>query len=79
MVCQWWGDTPGARNSRDVPLGVRLTSSAVHRGGVWQGALPLVELVNLAPTRTAGILADEMGLGKTIQTISLLSHLACEK
>jgi SNF2 family DNA or RNA helicase len=26
-----------------------------------------------------GILADEMGLGKTIQTIALLTHLACEK
>ncbi|RWS30237.1 Helicase domino-like protein, partial [Leptotrombidium deliense] len=26
-----------------------------------------------------GILADEMGLGKTIQTIALLSHLACDK
>ena len=25
-----------------------------------------------------GILADEMGLGKTIQTISLLSSLACD-
>lgn len=25
-----------------------------------------------------GILADEMGLGKTIQTIALLSYLACE-
>lgn len=26
-----------------------------------------------------GILADEMGLGKTIQTIALMSALACEK
>ncbi|KAL6784904.1 hypothetical protein ACKKBG_A01610 [Auxenochlorella protothecoides x Auxenochlorella symbiontica] len=36
-------------------------------------------LVTLYQKRLNGILADEMGLGKTIQTISLLSHLACEK
>ena len=29
--------------------------------------------------RLNGILADEMGLGKTIQTIALLSFLACEE
>lgn len=29
--------------------------------------------------RLNGILADEMGLGKTIQTIALLSYLACDK
>ncbi|KAL3239672.1 chromatin-remodeling protein SWR1 [Nakaseomyces bracarensis] len=36
-------------------------------------------LASLYNNRTNGILADEMGLGKTIQTISLLTYLACEK
>ncbi|KAI5781835.1 helicase swr1 [Geopyxis carbonaria] len=36
-------------------------------------------LVGLYNNQTNGILADEMGLGKTIQTIALISHLACEK
>ncbi|KAK9354877.1 SNF2 family N-terminal domain-containing protein [Lipomyces doorenjongii] len=36
-------------------------------------------LAGLYNSGTNGILADEMGLGKTIQTISLLSYLACEK
>ncbi|KAK7202856.1 SNF2 family N-terminal domain-containing protein [Myxozyma melibiosi] len=36
-------------------------------------------LAGLYNNGTNGILADEMGLGKTIQTISLLSYLACEK
>ncbi|CCE62864.1 hypothetical protein TPHA_0D02260 [Tetrapisispora phaffii CBS 4417] len=36
-------------------------------------------LASLYNNNTNGILADEMGLGKTIQTISLLSYLACEK
>nr|CAB3266557.1 helicase SRCAP [Phallusia mammillata] len=36
-------------------------------------------LVTMYTKRLNGILADEMGLGKTIQTIALLSHLACEK
>ncbi|KAK9448209.1 SNF2 family N-terminal domain-containing protein [Limtongia smithiae] len=36
-------------------------------------------LAGLYNSHTNGILADEMGLGKTIQTISLLSYLACEK
>lgn len=35
-------------------------------------------LASLYNNDTNGILADEMGLGKTIQTISLLSYLACE-
>ncbi|KAI5950555.1 SWR1 [Candida margitis] len=35
-------------------------------------------LAGLFNNNTNGILADEMGLGKTIQTISLLSYLACE-
>lgn len=35
-------------------------------------------LASLYNNNTNGILADEMGLGKTIQTISLLSYLACE-
>ncbi|GMF60598.1 unnamed protein product [[Candida] boidinii] len=36
-------------------------------------------LASLYNNGTNGILADEMGLGKTIQTISLISYLACEK
>lgn len=36
-------------------------------------------LVSLYHKRLNGILADEMGLGKTIQTIALLSWLACER
>ncbi|KTW26011.1 hypothetical protein T552_03281 [Pneumocystis carinii B80] len=36
-------------------------------------------LVGLYSNSVNGILADEMGLGKTIQTIALLSYLACEK
>ncbi|EDO18657.1 hypothetical protein Kpol_1055p13 [Vanderwaltozyma polyspora DSM 70294] len=36
-------------------------------------------LASLYNNKTNGILADEMGLGKTIQTISLLTYLACEK
>lgn len=36
-------------------------------------------LVTMYDRKLNGILADEMGLGKTIQTIALLSHLACEK
>lgn len=35
-------------------------------------------LASLYNNGTNGILADEMGLGKTIQTISLLSYIACE-
>ena len=36
-------------------------------------------LVTLHDKNLNGILADEMGLGKTIQTIALLSYLACER
>ena len=36
-------------------------------------------LVSIQSRRLNGILADEMGLGKTLQTISLLSYLACYK
>jgi len=36
-------------------------------------------MVMLYQRKINGILADEMGLGKTLQTISLLSYLACEK
>ena len=36
-------------------------------------------LVTLYHKHLNGILADEMGLGKTIQTIALLSWLACER
>ncbi|GMM29450.1 chromatin-remodeling protein [Martiniozyma asiatica (nom. inval.)] len=35
-------------------------------------------LASLYNNQTNGILADEMGLGKTIQTISLLSYIACQ-
>eukprot|EP00946_MAST-07B_sp_MAST-7B-sp1_P002635 g2635.t1 len=36
-------------------------------------------LVSMCNRKLNGILADEMGLGKTVQTISMLSHIACEK
>ncbi|ORY75775.1 SNF2 family N-terminal domain-domain-containing protein [Protomyces lactucae-debilis] len=36
-------------------------------------------MAGLYQNGTNGILADEMGLGKTIQTISLLTWLACER
>ena len=36
-------------------------------------------LVTLHDKKLNGILADEMGLGKTIQTIAILSYLACER
>lgn len=36
-------------------------------------------LVSLYDRGMSGILADEMGLGKTLQTIALLSHLACAR
>ena len=36
-------------------------------------------LVTLHNKRLNGILADEMGLGKTIQTISMISSLACDR
>ena len=36
-------------------------------------------LVSTQTRRLNAILADEMGLGKTLQTISLLSYLACYK
>eukprot|EP01125_Pyxidicula_operculata_P012732 TRINITY_DN4194_c4_g1_i1.p1 TRINITY_DN4194_c4_g1~~TRINITY_DN4194_c4_g1_i1.p1 ORF type:complete len:1463 (+),score=421.63 TRINITY_DN4194_c4_g1_i1:14-4402(+) len=36
-------------------------------------------LATMYEKKLNGILADEMGLGKTIMTISMLSHLACEK
>ncbi|BFZ53376.1 swr1 complex component [Savitreella phatthalungensis] len=42
-----------------------------HAGMEWLAGLNL--------NGTNGILADEMGLGKTIQTISLLTWLACEQ
>ena len=35
-------------------------------------------LVSMCNRKLNGILADEMGLGKTVQTISMLSHIACE-
>ncbi|KAK6454428.1 SNF2 family N-terminal domain-containing protein [Scheffersomyces xylosifermentans] len=58
---------------RDVPLPPLLKGTL--RPYQKQGLNWLASLYN---NNTNGILADEMGLGKTIQTISLLSYLACE-
>ncbi|KAG7192749.1 swr1 complex component [Scheffersomyces spartinae] len=58
---------------RDVPLPSLLRGTL--RPYQKQGLNWLASLYN---NNTNGILADEMGLGKTIQTISLLSYLACE-
>ncbi|OBA19005.1 hypothetical protein METBIDRAFT_61237 [Metschnikowia bicuspidata var. bicuspidata NRRL YB-4993] len=58
---------------KDVPIPSLLRG--VLRPYQKQGLNWLASLYN---NNTNGILADEMGLGKTIQTISLLSYLACE-
>ncbi|KAG7754590.1 hypothetical protein KL911_002029 [Ogataea haglerorum] len=58
----------------DVPVPILLRGTL--REYQKQGLNWLASLYN---TGTNGILADEMGLGKTIQTISLISYLACEK
>lgn len=58
----------------DVPVPILLKGTL--RPYQKQGLNWLASLYN---NGTNGILADEMGLGKTIQTISLLSYLACEK
>lgn len=58
---------------RDVPIPSLLRGTL--RPYQKQGLNWLASLYN---NNTNGILADEMGLGKTIQTISLLSYLACE-
>ncbi|RLV93354.1 Helicase SWR1 [Spathaspora sp. JA1] len=58
---------------RDVPLPSLLRG--VLRPYQKQGLNWLASLYN---NNTNGILADEMGLGKTIQTIALISYLACE-
>ncbi|KAM9893168.1 hypothetical protein OXX79_009514, partial [Metschnikowia pulcherrima] len=58
---------------KDVPLPSLLRGTL--RPYQKQGLNWLASLYN---NNTNGILADEMGLGKTIQTISLLSYLACE-
>ncbi|KAG2732166.1 hypothetical protein G9P44_004583 [Scheffersomyces stipitis] len=58
---------------KDVPLPSLLRGTL--RPYQKQGLNWLASLYN---NDTNGILADEMGLGKTIQTISLLSYLACE-
>lgn len=58
---------------RDVPVPSLLRGTL--RPYQKQGLNWLASLYN---NNTNGILADEMGLGKTIQTISLLSYLACE-
>lgn len=58
---------------RDVPIPSLLRGTL--RPYQKQGLNWLASLYN---NNTNGILADEMGLGKTIQTIALLSYLACE-
>lgn len=58
---------------KDVPLPSLLRGTL--RPYQKQGLNWLASLYN---NNTNGILADEMGLGKTIQTIALLSYLACE-
>lgn len=58
---------------RDVPVPSLLRGTL--RPYQKQGLNWLASLYN---NNTNGILADEMGLGKTIQTIALLSYLACE-
>ncbi|CAK7902825.1 helicase Swr1p [[Candida] anglica] len=58
---------------RDVPIPSLLRGTL--RPYQKQGLNWMASLYN---NNTNGILADEMGLGKTIQTISLLSYLACE-
>lgn len=58
---------------KDVPIPLLLRGTL--RPYQKQGLNWLASLYN---NNTNGILADEMGLGKTIQTISLLSYLACE-
>lgn len=58
---------------RDVPIPSLLRGTL--RPYQKQGLNWLASLYN---NDTNGILADEMGLGKTIQTIALLSYLACE-
>ncbi|KAK9371062.1 SNF2 family N-terminal domain-containing protein [Lipomyces kononenkoae] len=61
-----------ARPSTTIPFLLRGTLREYQHSGLdW--------LAGLYNSGTNGILADEMGLGKTIQTISLLSYLACEK
>ncbi|KAK9240000.1 SNF2 family N-terminal domain-containing protein [Lipomyces kononenkoae] len=61
-----------ARPSTTIPFLLRgKLREYQHSGLDW--------LAGLYNSGTNGILADEMGLGKTIQTISLLSYLACEK
>jgi helicase SWR1 len=70
-------DTPGSSPEHEghkiiTPFLLRGTLREYQRDGLdW--------LAGLYHTQTNGILADEMGLGKTIQTISLISYLACEK
>ncbi|KAJ3642802.1 hypothetical protein Zmor_025555 [Zophobas morio] len=69
------------------PKGNTLSSTNVSTTVPFLLKLPLREyqhigldwLVTMYERKLNGILADEMGLGKTIQTIALLTHLACEK
>ncbi|KAJ3622532.1 hypothetical protein MTP99_003037 [Tenebrio molitor] len=69
------------------PKGNTLSSTNVSTKVPFLLKLPLREyqhigldwLVTMYERKLNGILADEMGLGKTIQTIALLTHLACEK
>ncbi|CAG9834785.1 unnamed protein product [Diabrotica balteata] len=67
------GNTLSSTNvSTNIPFLLKYTLREYqHIGLDW--------LVTMYDRKLNGILADEMGLGKTIQTIALLSHLACEK
>lgn len=79
---------PSARASRSVSAaspapGTEVVKTAVPfllRGSLREYQhFGLDWLAGLYNNNTNGILADEMGLGKTIQTIALISYLACEK
>ncbi|KAK9246214.1 SNF2 family N-terminal domain-containing protein [Lipomyces tetrasporus] len=64
--------TPSGAARTKIPFLLRGTLREYQHSGLdW--------LAGLYNSGTNGILADEMGLGKTIQTIALLSYLACEK
>ncbi|EMR09909.1 hypothetical protein PNEG_01669 [Pneumocystis murina B123] len=65
-------DNKKSRQNIPIPFLLRGTLREYQYAGLeW--------LVGLYSNSVNGILADEMGLGKTIQTIALLSYLACEK
>ncbi|CAG9318020.1 unnamed protein product [Blepharisma stoltei] len=91
---QWraWEDKDEVQNVAEMaslmqPKGITLATSKVFtklpfliRGRLREYQhIGLDWLVTLHDKKLNGILADEMGLGKTIQTIALLSYLACER